>query len=89
MTTTVAHEQHSHRLPFAAAAGTAAVIVGLAIAGVAISNGNDSAPQAPAQQGPTAQDYAQYQHYYAGMTHGRHLDRFHYVGSGGRVQMGQ
>lgn len=92
-TTVTPQQQQQHRLPFIAVGATAAVILGLGIAGVAISNGQETAPQAP--PAPTAQDYSQYQHYYSGMTtqpgitHGRHLTHFHYSVGGGRVQLGQ
>jgi hypothetical protein len=93
MTTTTVTSQQHHRLPFVAIGAMAAVILGLGIAGVAISNGQETAREAP--QAPAVQGYSLYQHYYPGMTthpgitHGGHLTRFHYTVSGGRVQRGQ
>jgi hypothetical protein len=85
--TTTAVTTEQRKLPFVAAGATAAIIIGVGLAGFAIANTHDSVQvQTPVQHGPTAQDYAQYQHYYQGQ---KLADHFQYVGSGGRVQLGQ
>ena len=63
MSTTVT--THHSRVPLIASAAVAAVIAGAGLVSVAVNSG-DSTGQGGTLRTPTAQDYAQYQHYYAG-----------------------
>jgi len=66
MSTTVTTRHQ--RTPLIAAAAVAAVIAGAGLFGVTVANSHGSVAhdQAPALRTPTAQDYAQYRHYYPG-----------------------
>jgi hypothetical protein len=63
MSTTVT--THHSRVPWIASAAVAAVIAGAGLVSLAV-NAGDSSGQGANLRTPTAQDYAQYQHYYAG-----------------------
>jgi hypothetical protein len=63
MSTTVSTHQHS-RVPLITSAAVAAVIAGAGLFSLAVNG--DSTDHAQTLRTPTAQDYAQYQHYYTG-----------------------
>jgi hypothetical protein len=62
MSTTVT--THHSRVPLIASAAVAAVIAGAGLVSLAVNG--DSSGQGGTLRTPTAQDYAQYQHFYAG-----------------------
>jgi hypothetical protein len=68
ITTQQQQQQHHHRMPLIAGLSVAGVVVAAGVVGVAWHNASDTTTQhqAPVLRTPTPQDYAQYQHYYAG-----------------------
>jgi hypothetical protein len=79
MSTIHTHHPHQPQATLGGVAAVAAVIVGVAVGGIALAQSRgDTQVQAPPAHHSTT-----YSHHVAGP------DRFHYLGTGGRVQIGE